>query len=131
MIGLDTNILARFLLQDDRLQSSKADAIMGSLTAEEPGWIGVATLLELVWVLGSRNRFNRMAIASVLDQILSREEIAIEQPDCVQNAMLLFRKGRADFADCLIAASTKAAGCSRTVTFDRVAARDASMHLLE
>jgi predicted nucleic-acid-binding protein len=131
VIGLDTNILARFLLQDDRLQSPKADAVMGSLTAEEPGWIGVATLLELVWVLGSGNRFDRMAIASVLDQMLSREEIAIEQPDCVQHAMLLFRKGRADFADCLIAASAKAAGCSRTVTFDRVAARDAGMRLLE
>jgi predicted nucleic-acid-binding protein len=131
VIGLDTNILARFLLHDDRLQSPKADAIMGSLTAEEPGWVGVATLLELVWVLGSRNRFNRLAIASVLDRILSREEIAIEQPDCVQNALLLFRKGKADFADCLIASSAKAAGCTKTVTFDRVASRDAGMQLIQ
>ncbi|MGA3263807.1 MAG: type II toxin-antitoxin system VapC family toxin [Terracidiphilus sp.] len=131
MIGLDTNILARFLLQDDRLQSPKADAIMGSLTVEDPGWVGVATLLELVWVLGSKNRFDRMAIASALDQILSREEIAIEQPDCVQNALLLFRKGNADFADCLIASSAKAAGCSRTVTFDRIAARATGMQPIE
>jgi predicted nucleic-acid-binding protein len=131
VIGLDTNILARFLLQDDRLQSPKADAIMGSLTVEEPGWVGVATLLELIWVLGSRNRFNRLAIAAVLDQLLSREEIAIEQPDCVQNALLLFRKGNADFADCLIASSAKAAGCTKTVTFDRVASRDAGMQLIQ
>jgi predicted nucleic-acid-binding protein len=131
VIGLDTNILARFLLQDDRLQSPKADAIMGSLTVEDPGWVGVATLLELVWVLGSKNRFDRMAIASALDQILSREEIAIEQPDCVQNALLLFRKGNADFADCLIASSAKAAGCSRTVTFDRIAARATGMQPIE
>lgn len=130
MIGLDTNILARFLLQDDPLQSPKADAIMGSLTAEDPGWVAVATLLELAWVLGSRNRFNREAIASVLDRILSREEIVIEQPDCVQNALLLFRKGNADFADCLIASSAKAAGCAKTVTFDRVASRDAGMDLI-
>ena len=131
MIGLDTNILARFLLQDDRLQSPKADAIMGSLTVEDPGWVGVAALLELVWVLGNKNRFDRMAIASVLDQILSREEIAIEQPDCVQNALLLFRKGNADFADCLIASSAKAVGCSRTITFDRKAARATGMQLIE
>jgi predicted nucleic-acid-binding protein len=131
VIGLDTNILARFLLQDDRLQSPKADAIMGSLTVEDPGWVGVAALLELVWVLGNKNRFDRMAIASVLDQILSREEIAIEQPDCVQNALLLFRKGNADFADCLIASSAKAVGCSRTITFDRKAARATGMQLIE
>jgi predicted nucleic-acid-binding protein len=131
VIGLDTNVLARFLLQDDRLQSPKADVIMGTLTAEEPGWVGVATLLELVWVLGSKNRFSRIAIASVLDQILSREEIAIEQLDCVQNALLLFRKGNADFADCLIASSARAAGCSRTFTFDRKAALYAGMQLIE
>ncbi|HXR37920.1 MAG TPA: type II toxin-antitoxin system VapC family toxin [Terracidiphilus sp.] len=130
MIGLDTNVLARFFLQDDRLQSPKADTIMNSLTVEDPGWVGVATILELVWVLESKNRFKRKTITMTLNQLLRREEIVIEQPECVQGALLLFRKGKADFADCLIAVSARAAGCNRTMTFDRTAARDAGMQLV-
>lgn len=130
MIGLDTNVLARFLLKDDPVQSPMASAMIGTFTAQEPGWVGVATMLELVWVLGSKNRFDRGTIASVLDRLLRQEEIVIEQPEFVQDALALFRKGKADFADCLIAVSARAAGCSRTMTFDRVAARDAGMELI-
>jgi predicted nucleic-acid-binding protein len=130
VIGLDTNILARFFLQDDPLQSPRADEIMGSLTAAEPGWVGVAAILELVWVLSSKNRLDCKAIARTLDQLLVQEEIVIEQAESVQSALLLFRKGSADFADCLIASSARAAGCSRTVTFDCAAARDTGMQLL-
>jgi predicted nucleic-acid-binding protein len=130
VIGLDTNVLVRFFAQDDRLHSPIADQVMGSLTLENPGWVGVATILELVWVLGSKNRFDRKTITKTLDQLLSREEIVIEQAEAVQSAFWLFRKGNADFADCLIASSARAAGCVRVVTFDRTAARDAGMELL-
>ena len=130
MIGLDTNVLVRFFAQDDPLQSPKADEVMGSLTVEDPGWVGVAAILELVWVLGSKSHFDRKIIAKTLDQLLSREEIVIEQFETVQNALQLFRKGGADFADCLIASSARAGGCKRTVTFDRIAARDTGMELL-
>ena len=130
MIGLDTSVLVRFLLQDDRQQSPKADAIIGSLTVDDPGWVGVATILELVWVLGSKNRFDRNAIAKTLNQLLSTEEIAIEHGETVQNALRHFRNGSADFADCLIASSARDAGCSRTLTFDRLAARDGVMQLI-
>jgi predicted nucleic-acid-binding protein len=129
--GLDTNILVRFFAQDDRLQSARADEIMGSLTAENPGWVGLATILELVWVLGSKNRFDQNTIAKTVDQLLTREDILVEQAEVVRSALRLFRKGKADFADCLIVLSARVAGCSRTVTFDRRAARDAGMELLE
>lgn len=130
MTGLDTNVLVRFFAQDDSLQSPKADEFMGSLTAENPGWVAMATILELVWVLGSKNRFDRQIIAKTINQLLFREEIMIEQTDIVQGALRLYRTGNADFADCLIALSARAAGCARTVTFDRHAARDAGMELL-
>ena len=130
MTGLDTNILSRFFLQDDRLQSPKADQILASLSVQGPGWVGLATVLELIWVLSSKNRFDRRTIAKTIDQLLSREEIVVEQAETVQKALQLFRDGKADFADCLISLSAKAAGCSRTVTFDRIAARDAGMELL-
>ena len=130
MIGLDTNTLARFFLQDDPQQSPSADEIMSSLTIENPGWVGVATILELVWVLSSKSRLDRKSIVKALDRLLLQEEIVIEQTETVRSACQLFRRGNADFADSLIASSARAAGCSRTVTFDRKAARDAGMQLL-
>lgn len=130
MNGLDTNILARFFLQDDPLQSPKADAIMGALSLSEPGWIGMATVLELVWVLSRQNRIDRRKITMILSHLLTREEIVIEQSNIVQTALQLYRKGNADFADCLIASSARAAGCKGTLTFDGRAARDAGMELI-
>lgn len=130
MTGLDTNVLTRFFLQDDPLQSPKADRIIGSLSLREPGWVGVATILELVWVMTSQKRLDRKGITNILSQLLTREEIVIEQASIIQSAVRLYRLGNADFADCLIASSAKAAGCSRTVTFDRRAARDTGMELI-
>ena len=131
MTGLDTNILARFFLQDDPVQSPKADVIMGALTKSVPGWIGVAGILELVWVMSKQNGIDRDGITKMLGQLLTREEIVIEHSIIMQSAFQRYRNSRADFADCLIAASARAAGCSRTVTFDRRAARDAGMELID
>jgi predicted nucleic-acid-binding protein len=130
VIGLDTNVLVRFFSQDDPVQSKRAEKIMKSLTAKEPGWVALAALLELVWVMTSVFRLDRDGVTYVLDQLLSRQEIVVEQTDTVQAALRLFRSGNADFADCLIASSAHAAGCDRTVTFDRRAARDAGMQLV-
>ena len=130
MIGVDTNVLIRYVAQDDAVQSPIADATIGSLTANDPGWVGIATVLEFVWVMMSTKRVGRIAVATTLDKLLMLDSIAVEQPEVVASAVRQFRAGRADFADCLIAASARAAGCSRTVTFDRVAARDAGMELL-
>jgi predicted nucleic-acid-binding protein len=77
LTGLDANVLARFLLDDDALQSPKAARFMGSLTVEDPGWVGMATILELVWVLISKNRFDRKTIAKTLEQLLLQEELLI------------------------------------------------------
>ncbi|MGD0736386.1 MAG: type II toxin-antitoxin system VapC family toxin [Terracidiphilus sp.] len=130
MIALDTNVLVRFIAQDDPQQSRKADHIMGSLTKENPGWVGVSTILELVWVINSSIRPGRMGIANMITQLLTRDSIVIENAKAVENAVFQFRRGKADFADCLIASSAAAAGCSRTLTFDRIAARDAGMQLI-
>lgn len=130
MIGLDTNVLVRFFAKDDPLQSPKARAVLSSLTIGEPGWVGVATILELVWAMNSKFRLGRAGTAGMLSQLLSRIEIVIEQAEVVEGALRLYRSGKADFADCLIASSAKAAGCTRMVTFDRVAARDTGMQLI-
>lgn len=130
MIGLDTNVLLRYFGQDDARQSPQADAIFDLLTADIPGWVGLAALLEFVWVMISVKGANRVVVADTLDHLLALEAIVVERATTVANAVHRFRSGKAEFADCLIAASAQAAGCGRTLTFDRIAARDAGMELI-
>ena len=129
MTGLDTNVLLRFFAQDDPRQSPVADGMMASLSQDNPGWVGLATILELVWAMSSRMRYAKPAVCDAIQQLLDLDSIVVEQAEIVSLAIGQFRSVRADFADCLIAASARAAGCSRVVTFDRVAARDVGMEL--
>lgn len=130
MIGLDTNVLLRFFAQDDPHQSPLADATMASLTADDPGWVGLATVLEFVWAMSRKMRVAKPVVCNALERLLLLESVVLEQNTIVATATRQFRSTRADFADCLIAASARAAGCSRTVTFDNIAARDAGMELI-
>ena len=129
MIGLDANILVRFVTQDDPVQSRYADEIMQSLSAKEPGWISLTALAELVWVMTRKFRASRTRIESLLEALLAREEIVVEQSDLVHRAINQYRIGTADFSDYLIACAAQAAGCRRTLTFDRKAAKSAGMTL--
>jgi predicted nucleic-acid-binding protein len=130
LTGLDTNVLVRFFTTDDPKQFVKAKGLIDSLTKEDPGWIAITTIIELVWVIASRSRGDRKTMTAILGELLAREDIVVEQGSIVESAFQRYRDGKADFADCLIAASARAAGCSRTVTFDRIAARDAGMELI-
>jgi predicted nucleic-acid-binding protein len=130
VIGLDTNVLLRYFLIDDPIQSPMARLVMASLDSSNPGWVGVATVLELVWVLKSKNRAPRSTIAATIEQLLAKDALIVERDAIVALAVRRFRFSRAEFADCLVAASAQAAGCSKTVTFDHIAARDAGMELI-
>jgi predicted nucleic-acid-binding protein len=107
-----------------------ARLVMASLDSSNPGWVGVATVLELVWVLKSKNRAPRSTIAATIEQLLAKDALIVERDAIVALAVRRFRFSRAEFADCLVAASAQAAGCSKTVTFDHIAARDAGMELI-
>lgn len=130
MIGLDTNILVRYFVKDDPEQTRLAVNLIYALSPAEPGWVGQATILELVWVMTRIYRVKKDRVAQILDMLLASRDIIVGQDDTAREALRLYRAGNTDFADCLIAASAKAAGCRRTVTFDRIAARDAGMELL-
>jgi len=130
LIGLDTNILLRFLLKDDPVQVAQVRALFRTLTPEQPGWIGITTILEIVWVLSGNKALNREAVALTVSNLLSLDTVVVENSEAVAQALKGFRSGKADFADCLIAATARVAGCSRIVTFDRIAVRDAGMELL-
>lgn len=130
MIGLDTNVLLRFYLNDDAVQSPRARRIVDSLQTSEPGWVGLASILEMAWVLKKRKGASRDQIADLLDTLLSQDVIVVEQAVVVGKAVQRFRSARAGFADCLVAESARAAGCAKTVTFDEIAARDLGMDLV-
>ena len=122
MIGLDTNVLVRYIMQDDVRQSPLADRLIESLTVEAPGFISLVTVIELVWVLSSAYDLTDTRIAEGLETLLRTREIRVDQAETVWKALRNFQGTRADFADCLIAQTGRMAGCQTTMTFDREAA---------
>ena len=129
MIGLDTNIVVRYLIHDDAAQTSKAVKLMGSLSQEYPGFLSLTVIAELVWVLRIFYSFKKAEIEQVLDTLLQSKELVIERAEVVWQALRQFRASHADFADCLIERCGHAAECQYTVTFDENAV-SAGMKLL-
>ena len=123
MISLDTNILVRYLVNDDVDQSAAARALAGTLTAEEPAFVCREVLVELVWVLDRSYGFSRDAISTALLDMLSREGIVLEASDDVARAALGYRRGDADFSDLMIAAASRREGALPLYTFDQRASR--------
>ena len=126
MIGLDTNVLLRYIVQDDAAQAeSAAKLIETRCTTEHPGYVDAIVLCEMVWVLDRGYGYVKEHILSVLWQLLSTAEIAIETPDVTWAAVQAYEKGSAGFADYLIGARNQAAGCQTTFTFDKKASGSA------
>jgi predicted nucleic-acid-binding protein len=124
VIGLDTNVLVRYLAQDDPAQSPRANRIIEhELTVAEPGFISVVALVETVWVLQRAYHFSRDDVAAVLQRLLQIESLVVAHEAEVFVAMTAFADGLGDFADALLAALNAAAGCRHTLTFDRRAMR--------
>ena len=130
MIGLDTNVLVRYIMQDDEKQSLQATKLIESLTPDSPGFIPLVSLVEVVWVLAACFELERVQLVAVLEGLLRTKELTVERADVVWRAVHLFEKGSADFADCLIERCATAAGCERTMTFDRAAAKTCGMTLI-
>jgi predicted nucleic-acid-binding protein len=130
VIGLDTNILVRYLADDDRTQSPKAAALIQSFTRETPGFISLATMLETVWVMESLYGSTRDEVVSIITRLLQAESFRVESSLTLRAALRVYANGKADFADCVIAESSRSQGATQTMTFDKLAARDAGMMLL-
>jgi predicted nucleic-acid-binding protein len=124
MIGLDSNILVRYVTQDDPVQATQAtELIEQRLTEQEPGFVSVVAMAETVWVLGRFYRFGSARIVAALEHMLGAETLVIENEPEVFTAMIALKEGRGSFADALIGALCAKAGCSRVVTFDEGALR--------
>jgi hypothetical protein len=130
MIGLDTNVLVRYIMQDDVKQSAKATQLIESLDGDKMGYITMVSVVELYWVLTTAYALTDVQVAQALELILRTRQFLVERADQVMRALRVFGAGRADFADCLIERSANGAGCSMTMTFDIKAAKHAGMTLL-
>jgi predicted nucleic-acid-binding protein len=120
MIGLDTNVLVRYLTRDDPAQFARASAFIESATGRgEQLLVNAAVLCELVWVLDSAYGYSRQEIAGALERVLATAQFDIERLDEARQALSDFRNTKADFSDALIGRINLALGAGHTVTFDR------------
>ena len=131
MIGLDTHVLVRYIMQDDAKQSPKATKIVEALDGfENSGYVTLVSVVELVWVLGTSYELTRAQVAQALDRLIRVKQLKIECADQVIRALRVFKEGKSDFANCLIERSVNSAGCEKTITFDVNASRYAGMTLI-
>lgn len=116
MIGLDTNILVRYLTRDEEQQWQQA---VDLIQQNQPCFIANIVLCELVWVLkGANYRFQKAEIVLVLEAMLHSAAFVFENRSTVDQALQHYKEGRADFSDYLIGAVSRQSGCTETASFD-------------
>ena len=131
MIGLDTNLIVRYIAQDDVVQSAKATQLIESLSIENQGFITLVAIVELVWVIQGCYKATKQECVAILQTLLHTREILLENAEVIVMAIQRYAASNADFADCLIERSANYAKCTCTMTFDSNAAKTAGMLLIE
>jgi predicted nucleic-acid-binding protein len=129
--GLDTNVLVRYLTEDDPVQAQRAAAFIQTMVARgERTFISPVVLCELSWVLRAAYDVSKVDLLLTLEHLLATAHFVVGNKDVVRAAVDAYRKGRAEFADFVIGALNVDAGCQRTVTFDRRLRNDAVYQVL-
>jgi predicted nucleic-acid-binding protein len=119
MKALDTNVLVRFVTQDDRQQSERANRYIEKAVANgESCFINLIVLCEMIWVLESAYRYPKAAILDLLERVLSTSQFEIENKEVAWAALEDFKNSRADFSDCLVGRLNQRLGCDETASFD-------------
>lgn len=130
MIGLDTNVLVRYIMQDDAKQAASAARLIESRSAAAPGFVPLICVVELAWVLFSAYELDKAQLTAALEGLLRTKELVVDRAETVWQSLRVFQSSNADFAACLIERSAAARGCEKTMTFDRGAAKSAGMTLI-
>ena len=131
MIGLDTNILVRYLTQDDAAQARKANRLIdGAVGKDERLHLDVIVLCELVWVLRGAYDFSKETVGDAVAQILDATRFSVDDRDLLREALEAYRSGQGDFSDCVLGMRNRRAGCSATATFDRGLKKNESFTVL-
>lgn len=124
MIGLDTNLLIRYLTEDNAEESARAAAfIERRLSAANPGFLSVVVMAETAWVLERAYGLRRRELAATIERLLQVAVFTVQHEQAVFAALTALRQGQGGFADALIGALGAGAGCSHTATLDRRALR--------
>lgn len=124
MIGLDTNVLVRFLVRDDEDQFERARRLIRRQAQDgEPVHISLLVLLETEWVLRSRYKLSKEEILGTFSELLSAVDMSLEDESSIEEALFLWKDSPAQFADCLIGARHRSLGCAATATFDNGAVK--------
>ncbi len=119
MLGLDTNVLVRFLVRDDEEQFERAQRLIRRETqAGTPVLVSHLVLLESEWVLRSRYKINKSEILGAFSDLMSAADVSFEDEPAIEEALFTWKNSSAQFADCLIGARYGTLGCSATATFD-------------
>jgi predicted nucleic-acid-binding protein len=131
VVGIDTNVLVRYLTQDDPKQSAVATRFVeGRLSAENPGFVSLITLCEIAWVLADAYGADRKRIRATVETLLATKQLVVERAELVWKALRAWESVSADFGDALIGQIAIAHGAKKTVTFDRTAAKLSGFELL-
>ena len=131
MIGIDTNVLVRLIVADEPRQTAAARLfIREHCSSDDPGFVSNVVLAEIAWTLATGYGYSRHQIADAIERIMETVQLQIESSTDVAAALLEYRAGPADFADCLVGQSNLTAGCTHSVTFDRRAAKLKGFKLL-
>jgi predicted nucleic-acid-binding protein len=119
MLGIDTNVLVRFLVRDDQTQFEKARKLLKrEVSSGRRVFINQLVLLEAEWVLRSRYGLTKTQMLETISGLLDAPDIQLEDEPAVEEALFIWRDAKADFADCLIGARNRRLGCKATATFD-------------
>lgn len=132
MIGLDTNLLIRYIVRDDLSQTRIADRYIDNLSKNDVSlFLNNIVLCELVWVLEITYEYNKTQIISIIEKILETSEFEFEDTNAIWLALSAYKKSKSGFADALIGIINKLAGCTKTATFDKKAAKLLEFELLQ
>jgi predicted nucleic-acid-binding protein len=131
VIGLDSNVLLRYLTADDPVQSPAARAVLAARTPADPAYISLVALVETAWSLRSAYGQDRAGVNRVVGALVAANAVVVQEREAVEAALAEATASGADFPDALIAVLGRRAGCDDTVTFDRRAAAIAGMRLIE
>jgi len=124
MLGVDTNVLVRFLVRDDEAQFEKArKLIRREVAAGRCVFVSQLVILETEWILRSRYSLPKSLIIEAISGLLEATDVQFEDEPAVEEALFIWKDATADFADCLIGAKNRRLGCRATATFDVKAAK--------
>lgn len=120
MKALDTNILARYLRDDNPMQSRRAaHFIQRAVNRNEPLYLNHIVLCELVWILSAVYEHRKDEIVTMIEAVLLTGQFQFEDKSSIESALEDYKTSKADFPDCLIGRRSRAAGSESTLTFDR------------